>query len=146
MKRKLTSIFITTCMILMNVAVVRAGGALETVDITDARPSPIAGQLLARAIGRRWDPRSIPVQYRVNNTLDPIPNPLGAPFLSLADTTTALQAAFEHWNELPSSFIDMEIVGTTANTGLSGFDMVNELTFRTAAGFNSIAISVPISL
>jgi len=146
MKRKLTSIFITTCMILMNVAVVRAGGALETVDITDARPSPIAGQLLARAIGRRWDPRSIPVQYRVNNTLDPIPNPLGAPFLSLADTTIALQAAFDSWNSLPSSFIDMQIIGTTANAGLIGFDMVHELSFRTSAGFDIIASSVSVNL
>lgn len=146
MKRKLTSIFISACMILMSVANARAGGALETVDITEGRPSPIAGQVLARVIGRRWDTRSIPVQYRVNNTLDPIPNPLGAPVLSVADATIALQEALDSWNSLPTSFIDMEIVGTTANTGLIGFDMVNELSFRTPAGFDLFASSVSINL
>ena len=33
------------------------------------------------------DARSIPVSYKVNNTLNPIPNPLGPAFLSLADAT-----------------------------------------------------------
>lgn len=146
MNRKLTSIFISASMILMSVANARAGGALETVDITEARPSPIAGQVLARVIGRRWDTRSIPVQYRVNSTLDPIPNPLGSPFLSVADATTALQEALDSWNSLPTSFIDMEIIGTTANTGLIGFDMVNELSFRTPAGFDLFASSVSINL
>jgi hypothetical protein len=41
--RKLTSILLTTCMILMSVATTRAGGALETIDITAGAPSPIAG-------------------------------------------------------------------------------------------------------
>ena len=145
MKRKLTSIFTITCMILMSVVTIRAGGALETFDLTNAGPSPTAGHLLARVIGQRWDSRSIPIQYRVNNTLNPIPDPLGAPFLSLADATTALQAAFDSWNSLPSSFIEMEIVGTTANAGLIGFDMVNELTFRTPAGFDNIASSVSVN-
>ena len=144
--KRLTSIFITTCMILMSVANTRAGGALETIDITGERPSPIAGQLLARVVGRRWDPRCIPVQYKVNSTLDPVPNPLGAPFLSVADATTALQAAFDTWNSLPSSFIDMQIVGTTANAGSIRFDMVNELSFRTPAGFDIIASSVSVNL
>ena len=133
-------------MILLSVANTRAGGALETIDITDAAASPIDGQVLARAIGRRWDSRSIPVQYRVNSTLNPIPNPLGAAFLSVADATTALQAAFDHWNSLPTSFIDMQIVGTTANSGLIGFDMVNELSFRTAASFGIIASSPAVTL
>jgi hypothetical protein len=55
-------------MILMSVVGVRAGGALESIDITGAGPSPIAGHLLARVIGIRWDARSIPVPYRINNT------------------------------------------------------------------------------
>ena len=146
MKRKLTSIFITTCMILMSVANIRAGGAIEAIDITDATPSPVTGRIVARVIGRRFDSRSIPVQYRMNNTLDPIPNPLGPAFLSLADATTALRAAFDSWNSLPSSFIDMRIVGTTENTGLTRFDMVNELSFRTQSGFDAIAISVAVNL
>lgn len=139
--RKLTSILLTTCMILMTAATSRAGGALETFDITGAGPSPIAGHLLARVIGIRWDARSIPVQYRVNNTLDPIPNPLGAPFLSVANATTALQASLDHWNSIPTSYIDMQIVGTTSNPGLVGFNFVNEISFRTSAAFGAIASS-----
>ncbi len=146
MKRKLTSILTAACVILMSIANARAGGALETIDITGAQPSPVAGEFLARVVGRRWDSRCIPVQYRVNDTLNPTPNPLGAPFLSLADATTALQAAFDHWNSLPSSFIDMQIVGTTANPGSVGFDMVNELSFRTPASFGTIATSVSVGL
>lgn len=75
MNRKLTSIFTATCMILMSVAITRAGGAFETIDITNAPPSLIPGHILARVTPVRWDTRCIPVQYRVNNTLNPIPNP-----------------------------------------------------------------------
>lgn len=128
----------------MSVVNIRAGGAFETIDITNARV--ISGRYIARAIGRRWDSRAIPVQYRVNNTLDPIPNPLGSPFLSVADATPALQAGFDNWNSLPSSFIDMRIVGTTANPELIGFDMVNELSFRTPDEFDMIAESVSVNL
>lgn len=144
--RKLTSILLTTCMLLMTVVNVRAGGALETIDLTGAGPSPIPGHLLARVIGIKWDARSIPVQYRMNNTLNPIPNPLGPAFLSVADATTVLQASFDKWNNIPTSFINMQIVGTRANAGLVGFDMINELSFRTAANFAAIASSPSTNL
>ena len=146
MRRKLTSILLTSCMVLMTIANVRAGGALETIDITGAGPSPIAGHLLAKVIGIKWDTRSIPVQYRMNNTLNPIPNPLGPAFLSVADATTALQASLDKWNNIPTSFINMQINGQVANPGLVGFDMVYELSFRTAAGFAAIASSPSTSL
>ena len=146
MRRKLTSILLTTCMIMMSVATTRAGGALESIDITAGNPSPIPGHILARVIGIRWDARSIPLQYRINNTLDPIPNPLGPAFLSVAQATTALQGSFNSWNNIPTSYINMQIVGTRANLGLVGFDMINELSFRTAAGFNAIASSPSTNL
>jgi len=146
MRRKLTSILLTTCMIMMSVATIRAGGALESIDITAGNPSPIPGHILARVIGIRWDARSIPLQYRINNTLDPIPNPLGPAFLSVAQATTALQGSFNSWNNIPTSYINMQIVGTRANLGLVGFDMINELSFRTAAGFNAIASSPSTNL
>ena len=145
MKRKFTSIFVSTCMILMSLVTVRAGGPFESFDITNAPPSPIPGHLLARVIPIKWDARSIPVQYRVNNSLSPVPNPLGAAFLSIADATTALQASFDQWNNIPTSFINSQIVGTTGNTGLVGFDMVNELSFRTAANFTAIASSPSVN-
>ena len=143
--RKLTSILLTASLMLMSVVTTRAGGAFESFDITNAPPSPIAGHLLARVIPIKWDARSLPVQYRVNNTLDPIPNPLGPAFLSVAQATTVLQDSLDSWNNLPSSFIDMRIVGTRANAGLVGFDMVNELSFRTAAGFGAIASSPSVN-
>ena len=146
MKRTLTAIFTITCMILMSVGVTRAGGAVETVDITNAQPSPIAGQLIARVIGKRWDTRSIPIQYRVNNTQDPIPNPLGASFLTVADATTALQAALGTWNSIPTSFINLQIVGNINNPGLPGLDFVNEVTFRAEPGFDQIAASVSTNI
>lgn len=146
MRRKLTSILLTTCMILMSVVATRAGGALESVDITGVGPSPIAGHRLVRVIGIRWDARSIPIQYRINNTLDPIPNPLGPAFLSVAQATTALQGSMDSWNNIPTSFIKMQIVGTTNNPGLVGFNMINELSFRTAANFGAIASSPSTNL
>jgi Matrixin len=133
-------------MILMSLVSVRAGGPFESIDITNAPPSPIPGHLLARVIPIRWDARSIPVQYRVNNTLDPIPNPLGPAFLSVADATTALQASLDRWNNLPTAYINSQIVGNTGNLGLIAFDMVNELSFRTAAGFGAIASSPSTNL
>ena len=146
MQRKLTSILLTTCMLLMSVATTRAGGPFETVDITAGPPSPIAGHILARVIGIRWDARSIPVQYKINNTLNPIPNPLGPAFLSLADATTTLQGSFDSWNNIPTSYMNSQIVGTTSNPGLVGFNFVNELSFRTAAGFGAIASSPSTNL
>ena len=130
----------------MTVVNVRAGGALETIDITAGTPSPIPGHILARVIGIRWDARSIPVQYRINNTLDPIPNPLGPAFLTVAAATTELQASLNKWNNIPTSYINMQIIGTRANLGLVGFDMINELSFRTAAGFTAIASSPSTNL
>lgn len=146
MKRKLTSILLTTCMLLMSVGTLRAGGPFETVDITAGTPSPIPGHILARVIGIRWDARSIPVQYKINNTLNPIPNPLGPAFLSVADATTAIQGSMNSWNNIPTSYINMQIVGTTNNPGLVGFNFINELSFRTAAGFGAIASSPSTNL
>ncbi|HKR21414.1 MAG TPA: matrixin family metalloprotease [Pyrinomonadaceae bacterium] len=143
--RKLTSILLTASLMLMSVVSTRAGGAFESFDITNAPPSPIPGHLLARVIPIKWDARSMPVQYRINNTLDPIPNPLGPAFLTVAQATTTLQDSLDSWNNLPSSFIDMRIIGTRANAGLVGFDMVNELSFRTAAGFAAIASSPSVN-
>jgi hypothetical protein len=144
--RRIASILVSLSLVFLGTVNTKAGGALESFDITAGTPSPIPGHILARVIGIRWDSRSIPVQYRVNNTLDPIPNPLGAPFLTVADATTAFAASLEEWNSIRTSFIELEIVGTTANPGLRGFDFVNELTFRTAAGFSAIASSPSVNL
>jgi hypothetical protein len=66
--------------------------------------------------------------------------------LTIAQATAAMQASFDAWNNIPTSYIDMRIVGTVTNPGLRGFDMINELTFNTAAAFNAIASSPSTSL
>jgi hypothetical protein len=123
-----------------------AGGFLESLDITGNVPSPIPGQVNARLVRIFHDPRCIPVRWHVNNTQDPIPNPLGAPVISLADATTAFQKSFNSWNQIPTSYIEHKIVGTVANPGLVGFDMINELSFRTSAGFGAIASTPSVTL
>jgi hypothetical protein len=109
----------------------RAGGSLETVDITGHVPSPIPGQFNARVVRIFHDPRCIPVSFKVNSTLDPIPNPLGSgPIVKVAQTRTTLQKAFDTWNGIPTSYIEEKLVGTVANPGFVGYDMVNEISFR----------------
>jgi hypothetical protein len=145
-EKKIFTFGLCLCLSLANVIAVRAGGAVVTFDITDGQPSPIPGQVIAKVIGIKWDVRSIPIQYSINNTLDPIPNPLGATVLTLDQARAALQTSFDSWNEIPTSFIDMRITGTTANPRFVGFDFVNELTFRTSAGFMARASSPSTSL
>jgi Matrixin len=145
MKRKLTSIILVTSMILMSVGTTLAGGPFESVEITNV-PSPIPGHLIARVIPIKWDARTIPVPYRVNSTLNPVPNPLGAPILTVAQASAGMQASFDAWNSIPTSFINMQVIGNTNNPGLIRFDMINEITFRTAAGFAAIASSPSTNL
>jgi hypothetical protein len=145
-EKKIFNFGLCLCLSLANVIAVRAGGPILVGDITDSQPSPIEGQVIAKAVGIKWDVRSIPVQYSMNNTLDPIPNPLGEPFLELAQAQEALQASFDTWNQIPTSFIEMNITGTTANPRFARFDFVNELTFRTRPGFNFRASSPFFSL
>jgi hypothetical protein len=83
-EKKIFTFGLCLCLALANVITALAGGALETIDTTGNMPSPIPGQLVAKLVGIKWDVRSIPVKYSMNNTLDPIPNPLGAPVLTLA--------------------------------------------------------------
>jgi matrixin len=144
--RRFLAVLLSGLLVAGHTGPLHAWGQLEQIDITGNVPSPIAGHIVARVIGIKWDTRTLPVRYSMNTTLDPVPNPLGAAFLSVADAQAALQASLDQWNEIRTSFIDMRITGTTANPGLRGFDMVNELTFRTAAGFTAIASSPSTSL
>lgn len=123
-----------------------AGGQLEELDITNATPGA-DGMLLAELVGIRWDDRAIPVRYRVNDSTGPnVPNPIGAPVLTLADASTAMQRSFDQWNDVRTSYIDMQIVGQTSSGAPAGFDFVNELTFITPATFGAIAVSPSVSL
>ena len=129
-----------------------AGGRLETLDITGHVPS-FEGQIWARVIGMKWDVRSLPAKYRINvgsgvmsGGVLMVPNPLGPPVLSMADATTALKGSLDAWNRIPTSYIEMRIIGTTNNPGTVGFDFVNEVTFRTADDYTFLANSPSITL
>jgi hypothetical protein len=122
-----------------------AGGFLEQFDLTGFLPTPIPGHFEARLVRIFHDPRCIPVQYQVND-LSPVPNPLGAPVITAADAATEFQAAFNSWNNIRTSYINLQVTGPVNNPGFAGFDMRNELTFRTPPGFNAIAVSPSTSL
>ncbi|MEK6407841.1 MAG: matrixin family metalloprotease [Acidobacteriota bacterium] len=148
LKKKIFSVVLSAGMMFAGVIPVLAGGALEQIDITGNVPSPIAGHVIGKLVGIKWDARCIPVQYSMNTSLGAnIPNPLTpfTPVLTLAAAQAGLQTSFDQWNNLPTSFINMQITGTTNKVTLAGFDMINELTFRTAASFAAIASSPSVS-
>ena len=123
-----------------------AGGALEQINLSGATPSPFTGFVQVPLVPIRWDARCIPIEYRVNDTLDPIPNPLGSPVLSLGDATAIFEQAMGSWNDIATSYVQMDIVGTVSSPVPAGFDFVNELTFLTTPGFGALAVSPSTSL
>src|SRR5580693_1120801 len=111
-----------------------AGEVQEIIDVTGFRPSPVPGEVIAPAIPFRWDSRCMPV-LRVNSSVDPLPNPTGPPTLTVAQAAATLQAAADLWNSVPTSTARVRIAGTTSNPGEWGFDLVNEVSFRTGPDF-----------
>jgi Matrixin len=114
----------------------QAGGQIQVLDVTGNRPSSVPGHVLGRLVGSRWDVRTLPVQFSLATTQDPIHNRFGAPVITLAQAKTALQASLDAWNAIPTSYIDMRITGTTANTEGGQFDMVNEINFDMPSEFD----------
>jgi len=144
MNKKVASLVLCACILLASAAPASAGGNLDNhIDLTGFAPSPIPGQYVARVVGIRWDTRQIPVQFTMNTSLDPIPNSLN---LSAAEARAALQAAMDTWNNIPTSFIEMNITGDTKKVEPAGFDQINELTFGSPVLFGALAISVSIAL
>lgn len=148
----LTAGFLTAGLVLVllltGTAPAGAGGRLDAAKVIDG-PSPYPGYHLAESVPIFHDDRCIPAPYFLNTTIDPLPNPLGTPFLSLAEAAEALQAAIDSWNDIPTSYIELEIVGTTDNLGFfSTFDTMNELTFRGAgiAQSNSVTLAADMTL
>ncbi len=131
----------------------QAGGSLQSVDFTNAQPSPIAGELLVTLAPIRRDARCIPTPYSVNTIFDPIPSPIpnppGGPVVSIGDAAVALQAAFDRWNQIRTSFIDLQVTSTVETASPPAFDTINELTFIAPPGFKRaglIAASVATTL
>lgn len=124
-----------------------AGGALESFDITANEPVPgFPPLIVAPMVPLRWDNRCVPVSVRANSSFDPIPNPLGAPVITLAQAENALRSAFASWNNVRTSYIKLDLVGRVANPNPGGFDMVNEATFIVPPGSGFIGVSVPTNL
>lgn len=142
MRKAFAKNFVAAAAALVLAAPAFAGGVLENIDTTGNVPSPVPGQVVGRLVGNHWDVRSLPVSYVLNNTSDPIPNALGAPFVPLAAAKTVFDRCLDSWNAIPTSYMESHIVGTVANPGTRGFDLKSEITFRTTAGFTAIASSV----
>jgi Matrixin len=143
MTKKIGSLALCACMLLASAAPASAGGNLDDFDLTGFAPSPIPGQFVARVVGIHWDTRQIPVQFTMNTSLDPIPNSLN---LSAVRAQAALQASLDTWNNIPTSFIEMNIKGTTTKVVPAGFDQINELTFGSPVPSFALAISVATTL
>src|SRR6185295_5555484 len=133
------------CLLILSAGSAFAGGYQEVTDITNV-PTSIPGTVYANYVPLHWDDRCIPVTFRMNNTLDPIPNPLGAAFLSYANAKAAIQSAANSWNAIPTSYIQFNFGPDVANAGNRKFDMINEITFRTGPAFNFFASFFPVRL
>lgn len=123
-----------------------AGSNLDTFDRTGNVPSPIPGQILATAKGTRLDDRCIPLAFRVNTSIDPIPNGFGLAPLPLAQAIESIQRALDSWNEIPTSYVDMRIVGTLQGSEPPGLDFVNEVTFVFPSELQAVGQSLRVSL
>ncbi len=119
----------TPTFLFLTIAMSAAAWAQLEELISTTEPSPVPGETLVRPVDHRWDACAIPIEYRVNDAQDPIANPNGPAFLTLAEATQAFQDAFDSWNQIPTSFIEFQIAGATTNTGAPGLDFINELTF-----------------
>jgi len=107
----------------------RAGGFIHLF-VPTGEPSPIPGQVIVEEQPVRWDPRCLPAPFVVDDGLDPLPNPLGEDFLSLADVVDGLRLAADVWNDIPTSYVGFEIVGTRSGSGVPVDNHINEITFQ----------------
>lgn len=122
----------------------QAGGRLDTFKFT-GESNFIPGFEDVEIVGIFWDDRCTNVNY----TVDDIPA-TGVAGSSIPASVWAgeMQAAFDSWNDIPTSYIEMNIVGApvTLGNGVRRFDFVNELTFETPVGSGFLASSPSVSL
>jgi len=122
---------------------VLAGGSLDTFFFSGT-PSKIPG-LENVAVGKIfWDDRCVNVDYVVDN----VPANAGMPNqISPQQIRQELQASFNQWNQIPTSYINMNIVAVrTLNNGVPTFDFVNELSFEADPGAPFLAASPSVTL
>lgn len=124
-----------------------AGGRLDVSKRLDG-PSPYPGYYLSETVFQFHDDRCVPVSYALDTSLDPLPNPLGEPPVSLAQARAVVEKAMASWNDVPTSYIELRIDDTTAGSAFfQTFDTVNEIHFRAPPFLRSaIAASPSITL
>ncbi len=121
-----------------------AGGRLDTFKFT-GESNFIPGFEDVEIVGIFWDDRCTNVSY----TVDDIPAVgLGGSTIPASVWSGVMQTAFDSWNDIPTSYIDMNVVGdpVTLGNGLRTFDFINELTFETPVGSGFLASSPSTSL
>jgi len=121
-----------------------AGGRLDTFKFT-GESNFIPGFEDVEIVGIFWDDRCTSVNY----TVDDIPaNGIAGSLIPASVWAGEMQASFESWNDIPTSYIEMNVVGgpVTLGNGLRRFDFINELTFETAVGAGFLASSPSTSL
>ncbi len=121
-----------------------AGGRLDTFKFT-GESNFIPGFEDVEIVGIFWDDRCTNVSY----TVDDIPAiGLGGTLIPASVWGPVMQTALESWNNIPTSYIEMNVVGdpVTLGNGVRRFDFINELTFETPVGSGFLASSPSISL
>lgn len=120
-----------------------AGGRLDTFNILETS-SVEEGFLDAEAVGIFWDERCSSVEYTMDTITTTDQNGNEIPIEVIRDQ---MQVSFERWNDIPTSFIEMNVTQTrTIGNGVRGFDFINELTFEVPDGSGFLASSPSTSL
>lgn len=110
-----------------------SGGVLDRpMNLSRAEPSPFPGEVIVPLAQDRWADNCIPVRYSLNTTKDSIRDPNGGAGLPLNKAGAAIRRAMAAWNNIPTSYIEMELSGTTDNPGFTGLDFINEVSFTPA--------------
>ncbi len=102
-----------------------AGGPFEVYAYAGPGPFPGTGGL--ELVPARWDDRCLPIPFTLNTFM--LPN--SDPPLDAATTAAILEQALDVWNDIPTSYIEMHLVGESQRPpGTSHrLDLINELSF-----------------
>ncbi|MEM9494645.1 MAG: hypothetical protein AAGA09_01480 [Pseudomonadota bacterium] len=120
-----------------------AGGRLEEVDLTDEPAGE--GRVVGELVPIFWDQRCASISYTQDMT--PANAGLGELEIPVEVLVEEQQAGFDAWNEIRTSYIEMNITETRAlNNGLRSFDFINELTWETPEGSGFLASSPSTAL
>ena len=127
---------------------VLGGGQLDTFDFTGSEPGPIPGTVVGELVPIQWDSRCLPIHYVVNTAV--APNTI--PPLDATATAAEMQASQDPWNDIPTSFVEMTMVGEVFRElsnpfDLVAFDFINEVNFLSGNnGEGFLAASPSVSL